>query len=381
MLLNVVIWILLIWLAIPVLYFLIFAMASLRHGRQPVLSQERQMDFVLLIPAYHSDSSICQTARAALEQNYPKDKFRVLVISDGMREQTVTELRNIGVEVLEVSFENSTKAKSLERAACFLGEGAADSVVILDADNIVDAGFLSAVNSAMSAGAGAVQAHRMAKNTDTDVALIDAVSEEINNSIFRKGHNALGISAALTGSGMAFSYDWFYENASSFITAGEDKEMELALLRDGIFVEYLDNVPVLDEKTRDSGNYYNQHRRWTASQYHLMGGALKKTGLVKDMIGYMDKLFQWCLPPRMIVVFMVPFMAIVLTIFGHYTQWEWWILTAMMMTGMLVATPSQYMNSRMLKALCKVPLLSMMSFANLFRMKGTKDKFIHTEHE
>lgn len=55
----------------------------------------------------------------------------------------------------------------------------------------------------------AVQTHRIAKNMNNDMALLDAVSEEINNTIFRLGHAKLGLSAALIGSGMAFRYDLF----------------------------------------------------------------------------------------------------------------------------------------------------------------------------
>ena len=47
------------------------------------------------------------------------------------------------------------------------------------------------------------------RTKDTNTAVLDAVSEEINNSIFRKGHTRLGFSSGLSGSGMAFEYDLF----------------------------------------------------------------------------------------------------------------------------------------------------------------------------
>jgi hypothetical protein len=50
----------------------------------------------------------------------------------------------------------------------------------------------------------AVQGHRTAKNTNNSWAILDAISEEINNNIFRKGHRVLGLSSAIIGSGMAF---------------------------------------------------------------------------------------------------------------------------------------------------------------------------------
>ena len=125
-----------------------------------------------------------------------------------------------------------------------------DIAVVMDADNVTVPGFLSEVNRAYSAGVQAMQAHRTGKNLNTDIALLDGVSEEINNGFFRSGHNALGLSAGLAGSGMAFDYFWYYDAVQSLETAGEDKELELTLLECGMHTVYLENLPVYDEKTQ-----------------------------------------------------------------------------------------------------------------------------------
>lgn len=80
--------------------------------------------------------------------------------------------------------------------------------------------------------------------------MLDGVSEEINNGFFRSGHNALGLSAGLAGSGMAFDYFWYYDAVQSLETAGEDKELELTLLECGMHTVYLEHLPVYDEKTQ-----------------------------------------------------------------------------------------------------------------------------------
>ena len=92
-----------------------------------------------------------------------------------------------------------------------------DAVVIMDADNTAGTSFLSELNPVFQSGARAVQAHRTAKNTNTDIAVLDAASEEINNSIFRSGHIALGLSSALIGSGMALEACWFRQHIHQFI--------------------------------------------------------------------------------------------------------------------------------------------------------------------
>ena len=76
-------------------------------------------------------------------------------------------------------------------------------VMILDADNIMAPGCLEKVNAAFHAGL-AMQCHRTAKNKNTPVALLDAMSEEININLFRRGPSVAGLSAAPIGPGMAF---------------------------------------------------------------------------------------------------------------------------------------------------------------------------------
>src|SRR5690606_12570128 len=127
-----------------------------------------------------------------------------------------------------------------------------DVVVILDADNVVLPDFLSKINDAYQSGVIAMQGQRVAKNPQTDIALLDAASEAMNNSFFRKGQVVIGLSAALSGSGMAFDFKWFKKHMPQFSTAGEDKEMEAMLLKQGIYIGYLDEVAIYDEKTADS---------------------------------------------------------------------------------------------------------------------------------
>ena len=131
-----------------------------------------------------------------------------------------------------------------------------------------------------------MQAHRTGKNLNTDIALLDGVSEEINNGFFRSGHNALGLSAGLAGSGMAFDYFWYYDAVQSLETAGEDKELELTLLECGMHTVYLEHLPVYDEKTQKKENIKNQRRRWMAAQFGILCEGLSFIKSVKQMEGW-----------------------------------------------------------------------------------------------
>lgn len=273
--LTIIDWLLVLTLLLPVLYLFLFAAFSMRRRTDDYPPARKQRRFVTLIPAYKADAVILRTAQAALAQEYPEGLHRVTVIADRLKPETLAGLRRLPLTVIVVMFENSSKAKALTAATDQLGPGAADVVTILDADNLVGPDFIARLNEAFDTGMVAVQAHRTAKNRDSDTAVLDAASEEINNSIFRRGHVALGLSSALIGSGMAFAYDWFRDNIRKCRTSGEDKELEALLLRQRIYIDYLDDLMVLDEKVQGEGAYYNQRRRWIAAQFYALGSALR----------------------------------------------------------------------------------------------------------
>ena len=382
MIVNIIDWIFVIALLLPVLYLFVFAAFSMQRRREPYPPARKRRRFVTLIPAYKADAVVVRTAQAALAQEYPEGLHRVAVIADQLQPATLGELRKLPLTVIEVTFENSSKAKALTAAVEELGPEAADAVTILDADNLVGGEFIARLNEVLDAGVEAVQAHRTAKNRDTDTAVLDAAGEEINNSIFRRGHVALGFSSALIGSGMAFRYDWFCANIRRCVTAGEDKELEALLLRERIYIDYLDDVEVLDEKVQGEEAYYNQRRRWIAAQFYALGSAVKNLpgALFSGNFDYCDKLLQWCLPPRMLLIGLVPLWAVVMTFLDPWGSVKWWIALVLMLFALAMALPDAQTDAKLGRALRRVPVLVLLTAANLFRLGGTKDKFIHTQH-
>lgn len=338
--------------------------------------------FVTLIPAYKGDAVVGQTVEAALNQHYPAELHRVVVIADHCEEQTLQQLAKQPITLLTVNFENSSKAKALNYAIDHLAADAAEVVTILDVDNRVDEEFIHQLNNAYDSGAMAMQAHRTAANRNTDTAVLDAVSEEINNSIFRRGHITLGISSALIGSGMAFDYRWFRDNIARCTSAGEDKELETLLLRQNIFIEYLDHVVVLDEKVEKDGAFYNQRRRWLAAQFYSLVSGLRDlpVALLSGNIDYCDKLIQWMMPPRILLLGLIPLWAVGLTLLAPLTSIKWWGLLLLLLFAFAFAIPDAQMDDKLKRALRKIPRLFVLMGLNMFRLRGAKNTFIHTTH-
>jgi len=138
------------------------------------------------VPAYKEDSIILSTATSLLNLNYPSELYDVYILADSFQLGTLEKLRQIPVHVFEVSFDKSTKTKSLNEGFKRINKQY-DIALICDADNVLQKDFLQKINEAFIDGAKAVQGRRVAKNLDTSFAILDACSEAINNNIFRKG--------------------------------------------------------------------------------------------------------------------------------------------------------------------------------------------------
>lgn len=257
---NIVDWILFVLFALCVCYLLLYAIAS-KFYRAPQFSEARTLRrFVVLFPAYKEDRVIVSSVRSFLGQEYPKEMFDIIVISDQMQSATNELLRSLPIRLLIADYKDSSKAKALTMAMDAIDGIPYDVVVIMDADNLTSPNFLTEVNRAFDSGVRCIQAHRTGKNLNTDISVLDGISEEINNGIFRSGHNALGLSAALSGSGMAFEADWFRQNVRLLETAGEDKELEVLLLQQRIHTTYLPEIPIYDEKTQKEEAISNQRK-------------------------------------------------------------------------------------------------------------------------
>jgi len=377
-------WILYVLFAINILYLLVYSLASLRRRPAKMAPAEEHKRIALLIAAYREDAVIMDTVQACLVQDYPSDRYDVVVISDHMRPSTNEKLRALPIKLLQVDFEKSTNTKSLKAALEYLGKDSYDIALIIDADNIVNSSYLVELNNAFAdPKVQVVQTHRVAKNLNTNMAYLDAISEEINNSIFRLGHVNLGMSAALIGSGMAFKYSLFYKAMMSNTSVGGfDRVLEMKLLYHRIFFHYLPDTYVLDEKIQKTKNFYQQRRRWLSAQYYSFGEFVNHLfPAIRDRKwDFCDKLFQQASFSRVLLLGFTFIFSVCLSIWIPALACKWWVIFGVLLLALAVAIPRRFWKWRLVKAICFVPYSFLLMFINLFRLKEANKKFIHTAH-
>ena len=394
LLVHITEYILLVYLGFSAVYILIFALAGnlKKKKKEKKVSEKPPRKFAVLIPCYKEDSVIYDVAVESLNQDYPKEYFEVIIIADSLKNETIEKLKQLPLKLIEVSFEKSTKSKALNKAMSVIDDDY-EVALVLDADNIMAYDFIRKINTAFDTGFLVVQGHRIAKNTNTSFAVLDAVSEEINNHIFRKGHRALGFSSALIGSGMAFDYKLFKKTMSKInAVGGFDKELELTLLRDNYKIEFLNDAIILDEKVQKADVFTSQRKRWLSAQFVYFGRYFFpgiKHLVLNGNIDFFDKVYQMFCPPRILLLGFTTIIAILSIIINFIFSnnqifaipSSLWIITFLVVVvAFLLSIPLKFYNKQTLIALLTLPKAFLLMFISLFKLKGVNKKFIHTEH-
>ena len=370
-------------MALSVVYVAFFALVSVFHRKKKEYStyQLKQSSFLILYPAYKEDAVIQHSVRQFLEQNYPKDLFQVAVISDHMKDDTNLQLSQLPITLHILTFDKSSKARALQYAMQHT-EKSYDYVVILDADNVVLPDFLEQLNASCQKGYQAIQCHRCAKNSDNNIAVLDGASEEINNTIFRKAHNTVGLSSALIGSGMCFAFEWFKHHVDLLNSAVEDRELESHLLQEKVYIKFEENIHVFDEKVSNRDNFERQRLRWLNGQLQTLLIMLPNIphAIATGNINYIDKTIQQALIPRSILLVLIPIFSLIMLLLAPVWSIKWWALFLVLCISLYIAIPARMRNSTVFGKLTSFPRLALKMLKNLFRLNKNNKDFLHTTH-
>lgn len=377
----------LVYFVYVVLYTFACSFAGLFYKSKKGIQQpENPKRFCVLIPAYKEDAVIVDTAKASLNQTYPREYFDVVVIADSLQQKTLDTLNSLPIKVVTVSFESSTKVKALTKALQTLPENY-DYAVILDADNIMEQNFLQKMAGVLATGLRAVQGQRKPKNINTTLSFLDGLSEAINNHIYRQGTVALGLSASINGSGVVFDYTLFKNKITTMNSIGGfDRELELLLLKEGIKVYYYKEAYVLDEKVSKSKSFQNQRLRWISSQYYYLRKYFAEgiAALFKgDFTFFNSAVLRNIQLPRLINIGLLTVLTVLsffIAPYLHYSYKIWIALFTVNTIAIFMAIPREFWSKQLVTSIFSLPVIFFQMFLLLFRLKGANKKFIHTPH-
>jgi glycosyltransferase involved in cell wall biosynthesis len=328
--------------------------------------------FIVLIPTYHNGKSVMMTINSILGQSYPMRQFDVTVIADHEEEMTLFHLAQQPITLLTPNFDKSSRIKSLQLAINNLPQFKIyDVAVILEAGDVVEPEFLTQINDAYeSAGTKAIQTHKLSLNRDTVTARLSAVFEEINNSIFRRGHISVGLPTSMQSSGNAFEFNWLKDYLQYAKPYWTDKELEAVLTRQHIYIDYFDNIYVYGEKSREADDFNRQHRGWIWAQFKtfLRNARYLPAAIMNRHYYLLDKLLQWMLIPRMIMMLFIMAMSLIIPFIYMSAALKWWALFAIVVLIFAIATPNYLVDEKWDRTFFLVPVVLLSPILNKFSL-------------
>ena len=353
--------VLFIFVSLTVAYMGFFALMAMFVSRPETPKTRKENRFIILIPAFRNGETTERTVMSILGQTYPQRQFDVTVIADEISEMCKFRLAQQPITLLTPNFDKHSRAKSLQLAVNNLPHlKIYDIAMVINPGCIVEPEYLEKVNQAYdAAGTKAIQTHCVSQNYDTAPARLSSIFEEINNSIFRRGHIALGLSAAAASSGMAFDFNWFKQNIMETKTNWDDKEMEIRLLRQHIYVDYFDDIMIFDEKRRSAEDFNRQRGRWIRSQ---ISGFVRNIrflpgAIINRQYDVIDKILQWTLLPRIIMMGIIIFMGILMPHIYFTLDVKWWVLFAVVILIFAVATPNYLVDDKWDRTFFLIPVI------------------------
>lgn len=347
-------------LAIPVAYLFICALFSLGKYKNPYPTASVQHRFLVLFSVLRNGKEVVQSINNFLDtQLYPRDKFDIAVAATQLSEEDLVALLQMPVNIVVPDKDSCTKVYAIQQVMERYSPNEYDMVIIFNSDNRIVPSALDLFNNAYYSGCEAIQAHRMAENLNTNIAVLSATSEEINNNIFRKAHTRMGFSSALIGSAMAFDFTMFHEIAPTLKGSDLATTMEVALLKQNIYTEYLEEVVCYSRKEDNAEGYetLRMNRLQTQNSNTWFAFVHFPISILKGEWDYANKLFQWMLPSRFLLMALIMLCAAIFTVGDWVLSLKWYILLFVLICAFMIALPEGDINRRFRHSIWMLPVL------------------------
>ena len=242
-------------------------LAALAAAARPLtpLAPNDRIRFDVLVPAHDEAAGIASTVASLLALDYPRERYRVIVVADNCTDDTATRARAAGALVLE-RHDDALRGKGYALAHAYavcLSEGVADAVVVVDADTVVSSNLLRAFAARFAAGEASVQAEYGVRNAAASWRTrLMAVAFACYHTTRSLGRERLALSCGLRGNGMGFTLDTLRHHPHTAFSRVEDVEYGVALGAAGVRVAYVPEATVLGEMPATAEAAQTQRERW-----------------------------------------------------------------------------------------------------------------------
>lgn len=261
----------LIWIiTIYWIYQLVVSICSFVTLKEKPFIVNKNHKFLAIIPAHNEEAVVGNLIESLQKQNYPKNKYDIIVIADNCTDKTKEVAESYGVKIFERHEEDPAKRTKGDALRLLLNTLLSDpkmdydAFCVFDADNIVDPNFISAMNKHLCQGEEVVQGYRDIKNpTDSWIASGYAIFYWTMNRFYHLARYNAGLSPLINGTGFMVKFDAIRPTGWNTNTLTEDIEFSLKRIIQGKKLGWATDAVVYDEQPVKFKPSWSQRSRWT----------------------------------------------------------------------------------------------------------------------
>lgn len=268
---------------------------------------QRRTCFDVIVPAHDEAEGIARTLADLQALDWPRDRYRILVVADNCTDDTAAIAASCGAVVLERR--NLTeRGKGYALRFAFersLAQGWADALVVIDADSKVSSNLLEAFAWRIERGATALQAHHGVLATGAWRARLLAIAFSAYHVVRSRARERLGVSCGIRGNGWCVTRPLLREVPYGAFSLAEDMEFGIDLGLAGHRVHYAGEACANQEMVSDARKARSQRRRWEQGRFDLIRGrtaALLRAALRRRDAVCLDLALDLLIPPLAYVV-------------------------------------------------------------------------------
>ena len=230
--------------------------------------------FAVLVAARNEECVIGNLVESLNAQDYPKELYDVYVIPNNCTDDTAGAARRAGAKIIDCNIPVKSKGEVLTMAFDkLLAEQNYDAFCVFDADNLVDPGFLKAMNNAYCGGAKAAQSYRDSKNPhDSAVSGSYSIYYWMISRFYSQSHSNLGLTAIINGSGWMVSAELLRKMGGFHtFTMTEDIEFTAQCILENEKVAWVPEARIYDEQPLTFEQSWKQRKRWSTGMIQGCG--------------------------------------------------------------------------------------------------------------
>lgn len=243
------------------LFFRIFRMQTPLEKKEIIYN--KNFSFGLIITAHQDYSMVPPLIDSILKQTY--GFFKAYVVLDDTS-PNILKINNPKVVNLEPNQPLNSKIGSISFAIDNFQE-LHDVIIIVDADNLLDPGYLFNVNKYFQKGYQVVQTNFRPKNNDTVFARLDAIGDMFNFFIERQVRYYFNISSTIWGSGVAIDAKLYNKAIYKDSLGGFDRKLQAYLVTKVERIAFSEEAILYDEKISTGKSLETQRTRWINSYF------------------------------------------------------------------------------------------------------------------